>query len=113
MKRRRLATAGARGKPRAAVQLFEVGGRLMLIGCQCFLLQGQLKLSRDGEYCLSQRGSGVGVEDVAEKGAAVASNSADSEAHGANKAVDGRSSTFWASLLRFCDYGPERVCVCL
>jgi len=60
---------------------------------------GQLKLGRAGQYCLSQEGSEAGVEDAAEKAAIVASNSADVQAHGASMAVDGRSSTFWASAL--------------
>jgi len=60
---------------------------------------GQLKLGRSGEYCLSQRGSTAGDEDVALRGATSASSSADTTAHGANMAVDGSSSTFWASAL--------------
>jgi len=60
---------------------------------------GQLKLGRAGQYCLSQRGSEAGVEDVAAKAAIIASSFADAEAHGASMAVDGRSSTFWASAL--------------
>lgn len=57
--------------------------------------RGQLKLGRAGQYCLSQKGPAAGVEDVAEKGAVMASSSADAAAHGANMAVDGSSSTFW------------------
>lgn len=60
---------------------------------------GQLKLGRSGEYCLSQRGFTAGAEDVAVGGAISASSSADATAHGANMAVDGSSSTFWASAL--------------
>ena len=56
---------------------------------------GQLKLGLSGEYCLSQRGSIAGDEDVALRGATSASSSADTTAHGANMAVDGSSSTFW------------------
>ena len=60
-----------------------------------------MKLGRAGQYCLSQRGSEAGVEDVAAKAAIIASSFADAEAHGASMAVDGRSSTFWASLILF------------
>jgi len=60
---------------------------------------GQLKLGRSGEQCLSQRGSAAGAEDVAARSAISASNSFDTIGHGANMAVDGSSSTFWASEL--------------
>jgi len=58
---------------------------------------GQWKLDRAGNYCLSQQGAAAGVEDAAERGAITASSTADAAAHGANMAVDGSSSTFWAS----------------
>ena len=64
---------------------------------------GQWKLGRAGDYCLSQRGPAAGVEDAAERGAITASSTADAVAHGANMAVDGSSSTFWARL--FFDLG--------
>lgn len=60
---------------------------------------GQWKLGRAGDYCLSQRGPAAGVEDAAERGAITASSTADAVAHGANMAVDGSSSTFWASAM--------------
>jgi len=60
---------------------------------------GQLKLGGAGQNCLSQEGAAVGVEDVAARGAITASSSADAAAHGAGMAVDGSSSTFWASAL--------------
>ena len=64
---------------------------------------GQWKLGRAGDYCLSQKGPAAGVEDAAERGAITASSTADAVAHGANMAVDGSSSTFWARL--FFDLG--------
>jgi len=60
---------------------------------------GQLKLGGAGQNCLSQEGAAAGVEDVAARGAITASSSADAAAHGASTAVDGSSSTFWASAL--------------
>jgi len=60
---------------------------------------GQLKLGHEGEQCLSQKGLAAGAEDVAAHSAISASGSADVAAHGANMAVDGASSTFWASAL--------------
>jgi hypothetical protein len=74
--------------------------------------QGQLKLGRAGQYCLSQKGSAAGVEDVAAKGAVTASSSADVAAHGANMAVDGSASTFWVSLLR-CLRGDVLLAFCV
>ena len=72
----------------------------------CSHVPGQLKLGRAGQFCLSQRGSEAGVEDVAAKAAIIASSFADAEAHGASMAVDGRSSTFWVSLrCPSCNYG--------
>ncbi len=44
---------------------------------------------------MSQKGPAAGMEDVAAHGAITASSTADAAAHGANMAVDGRSSTFW------------------
>ena len=80
---------------------------------------GQLKLGRAGQYCLSQSGSEAGVENVAEKAGVVASSVADAVAHGASMAVDGRSTTFWASSpsdsvracvrMRVCAFGCVRV----
>merc|ERR1719326_1833125 len=60
---------------------------------------GQMKLARAGDYCLSQEGPAAGVEDAAARGAITASSTADNMAHGANMAVDGSSNTFWASAL--------------
>merc|ERR1712166_849861 len=60
---------------------------------------GQLRLGHEGEQCLSQKGLAAGAEDVAAHSAISASGSADAAAHGANMAVDGASSTFWASAL--------------
>jgi len=60
---------------------------------------GQLKLGRAGNFCLSQSGVAAGVEDAAAHGAITSSSSADAAAHGANMAVDGSSKTFWASAL--------------
>jgi len=60
---------------------------------------GQLRLVGAGQYCLSQKGPAAGARDVAALSAISASSSADPEAHGANKAVDGSSNTFWASAL--------------
>jgi len=60
---------------------------------------GQLKLARAGDYCLSQKGPAAGSEDAAARGAIIASSTADAAAHGANMAVDGSSNTFWASEL--------------
>merc|ERR1712151_1351518 len=57
------------------------------------------KLGRDGQYCLSQRGTSAGDANVALGAAASASSSADVVAHGARAAVDGRSATYWASKL--------------
>jgi hypothetical protein len=67
---------------------------------------GQIKLGRDGDYCVSQQGGGSsGGENVALYAAASASSTADALAHGAGMAVDGRPDTFWAS--RFGDVdGP-------
>lgn len=89
-----------RGKARATVQAFDMS-KLKFIFRMCSQMLGQLKLGRAGQYCLSQRGSEAGVEDVAAKAAIIASSFADAEAHGASMAVDGRSSTFWASLFLF------------
>jgi len=87
------------------------GGRLVLMKCDAaakasdgrsnfeLLGNGQIKLGRDGQYCLSQRGTGAGVANVALGAAASASSSADVVAHGARAAVDGRSATYWASKL--------------
>jgi hypothetical protein len=80
------------------------GDVVTLVGCDgssIWELQGdgQLKLGGSGQYCLSQRGPAVGLENVAVHGAISASSSADVAAHGANMAVDGSSSTFWASAL--------------
>lgn len=69
------------------------GGRLALMKCDAaakagdgrsnfeLLGNGQIKLGRDGQYCLSQRGTGAGVANVALGAAASASTSADVVAH--------------------------------
>lgn len=57
---------------------------------------GQLRLSGAGHTCLSMRGLTAGT-NVASKSAISASSTADIGAHGASMAVDGSSSTFWAS----------------
>lgn len=56
---------------------------------------GQL---RSGQNCLSAKGLTAG-SNVALKSAISASSTADTGAHGASMAVDGSSSTFWASAL--------------
>ena len=56
---------------------------------------GQIKLGRDGDYCVSHRGGGD--VNVALHAAASASSTADAVAHNAGMAVDGRADTFWAS----------------
>jgi len=64
---------------------------------QCAFLKGQLKSGKAGQHCLSQKGATAAATNVASHGAISASSSADSSAHGASKAVDGSSSTFWAT----------------
>ena len=59
-----------------------------------------MKLTSSGQYCLSQKGPAVGLENAATHSAISASSSADVAAHGANMAVDGSSNTFWVSVLR-------------
>jgi len=80
------------------------GDTVVLTGCDSGSTwetqgNGQLKLGRAGNYCLSQSGLAAGVEDAAARGAITSSSSADAAAHGANMAVDGSSKTFWASAL--------------
>ena len=58
----------------------------------------QLKLGGAGQQCLSQKGASASASDVAALSAISASSTVDPEAHGANKAVDGSSSTFWVFL---------------
>jgi len=53
---------------------------------------------KSGSKCLSVKGLAAGT-NVALKSAISASSSADTVAHGASMAVDGSSSTFWASAL--------------
>merc|ERR1712032_1059520 len=62
-------------------------------------VNSQITSGRPGQYCLSQRGSAPGVENVAAKAAAMASSNVNTIAHGANMAVDGRDATYWASKL--------------
>jgi hypothetical protein len=62
----------------------------------CSCISGQLKLGSSGEQCLSQKGFAAGTQDVALRTAVSASDSFDNIGHGANMAVDGSSSTFWA-----------------
>merc|ERR1719410_1030159 len=51
-----------------------------------------------GEHtCLSQKGAGTGVENVAAHAAASATSSAGSPSHAAAAAVDTDAATFWAS----------------
>jgi len=59
---------------------------------------GQIKNGPMG-MCMTQRGSAAGFENLAASSAAVASSSADVVAHGANMAVDGKDSSYWASKL--------------
>jgi hypothetical protein len=56
---------------------------------------GQVKLKRDGDFCLSQRGTAAGRDDAAMQAAVTASSTA-SVAHGAINVLDGTTS-FWAS----------------
>jgi len=70
---------------------------------------GQLKLGGAVQKCLSQQGVSPGAEDAAALGAISASSSADAMAHGASMAVDGSSSTFWAS--PFNPTGPVTITV--
>ena len=76
------------------------GGRIYIIhvmrNLKVSCISGQLKLGRSGEQCLSQKGFAAGTQDVALRTAVSASNSFDNIGHGANMAVDGSSSTFWA-----------------
>ena len=58
---------------------------------------GQLKSRRTGSFCLSQMGQSSGTEDVALHAAVAATSVADVVEHGAARAVDGSSRTFWAS----------------
>jgi len=67
-------------------------------GASAWEAQGNGQL-RSGKNCLSQDGAAAGAEDAAAHGAISASSSADGAAHGASMAVDGSSSTFWASAL--------------
>jgi len=60
-----------------------------------FLSGGQLQVG--GEKCLSQRGDGAGMENVAAHAAVAATSSADFESHSAAAAVDADDATFWAS----------------
>jgi hypothetical protein len=67
------------------------------VSFSCVILQGQLKLARASDSCLSQKGPAAGFEDAAAHGAIIASSTADAAAHGANMAVDGSSATFWVT----------------
>jgi len=60
---------------------------------------GQIKLGRGGEFCLSQKGTSAGIANVALGAASAASSTADAVAHGARSAVDARAATYWASKL--------------
>jgi len=60
---------------------------------------GQLRLGGAAQFCLSQKGSTASSREVAASSAISSSSTADPAAHGANKAVDGSSSSFWASAL--------------
>lgn len=80
------------------------GDAVVLVGCDNNRTwemrgDGQVKLNSSGQYCLSQKGPAVGLENAATHSAISASSSADVAAHGANMAVDGSSNTFWASAL--------------
>ena len=50
-----------------------------------------------GGACLSQKGGGAGMDNVAVRAAAIASSSADTISHGAAAAIDADVATFWAS----------------
>merc|ERR1719361_2033647 len=58
--------------------------------------RGQLKLARQGAYCLSPYGPGAGHHNVAAKAATTATSSFSAE-HGAAMVVDGNEATYWAS----------------
>lgn len=78
-----------------------LGGAVVLAACSgasAWEVQGNGQM-RSGHNCLSQDGPAAGAEDTASRGAISASSSADGTAHGASMAVDGSSSTFWASAL--------------
>jgi len=62
-----------------------------------FAGNGAIKLNNSTELCLSLLGSSPDLVDVASKAAVVTSSVANLEAHGANMAVDGAESTFWAA----------------
>ena len=63
------------------------GGQIVLMGCDAALKsndgrsqwevlgKGQMKLTRQGSFCLSQAGSGAGRQNVAAKAAATATSS--------------------------------------
>jgi hypothetical protein len=83
------------------------GGRISMMNCDDTSASGdtlfqvtesnQLKLSRDGELCLSQQGVAAGIVDVALHAAATATSTLDFVSHGANMAVGQEASGFWAS----------------
>lgn len=91
------------------------GGHVVLLDCDdaagqkdgrsAWELQGngQMKLGRSGQYCLSQLGSGPGKENVAAGAAATATSSLDVTAHGAVAAVGGLPGSYWASELDIAD----------
>jgi hypothetical protein len=64
-----------------------------------FEIQGsaQLKMTTESEMCLSQKGVAAGSADAALFSAATASSTIDALSHGAAMAVDGHSSSYWAS----------------
>ena len=59
------------------------------------LPNGQVQVGE--QKCLSQKGAGTGVENVAAHAAAAATSSASSPSHAAAAAVDIDAATFWAS----------------
>jgi len=59
------------------------------------LPNGQVQVGE--QKCLSQKGGGTGVENVAAHAAAAATSSASSPSHAAAAAVDADVATFWAS----------------
>ena len=65
--------------------------------------------ARVGSLCLSQSGTGAGVENAAARAAAVATSTADAEAHGASAAVDLNEASYWAS--KFDEAGPVELSI--